>query len=263
MNRYLVLVKGHFMEYTVYSFSVFFTLIGNLFYIVLVFFLWKGIYGTSETIHGMTFNEVFVYLTLASSILVLFHNFTDWGMAYQIREGSIVNFLIKPVGYRLQLLCHAIGSALFTALLVTLPSLVVILLVFHSSIPLGINLIFFPISLACAFVLSFIVDYMIGITAFYTESIWGISTAKDVMVSLLSGALIPLQFFPESIQHVLQLLPFQAIYYIPLHIITGTGLQLLDYLQLIGIQLFWIGVLIIVSGLFYQKAIRVVTVNGG
>jgi len=263
MKLYVTLVKGAFMENIVYVFSVFFTLVGNLLYIVLVFFLWKGIYGNEESIHGMTFNEVFVYLALASSILVLFHNFTDWVMANQIRDGSIIIYLLKPLSYRTQLMTHALGFALFNALLITIPSLVVILIVFHSSIPIGFNVVLFPISLACAFVLSFIFDYMIGLTAFYTESIWGISTAKDVIVALLSGALIPLQFFPDNLQHILLLLPFQAIYYIPLHIITGTGLQWLDYVQLIGTQLFWVGVFIIVSGLFYRTAIRVLTVNGG
>ena len=261
MRRYSALIIVHFMELTIHPFSVFFTLIGNLLYIVLVFFLWKGIYGASDSMHGMTFNEVFIYLTLASSILV--HNYTGWMMSIHIREGSVVTFLIKPMSYVVQLLCTALGGMLFNVLLITLPSLVVVLLVFHGSIALGFNLIFFPISLVCAFVLSFIFDYMVGLTSFYTESIWGISNAKDVIVTLLSGALIPLQFFPENIQHILQLLPFQAIYYIPLHIITGRGLQLADYAQLMGIQLFWIAVFIVVSDLFYRRAIRILTVNGG
>ena len=263
MRPYLALIKVYCLEGLVYTFSVFFTLIGNLLYVVLLFFLWKGIYGTSEIIHGMTFNEVFVYLTLASSIVILFHTDSGWGMSTVIRTGEIIIYMLRPVSFRVQLLCFSLGRTFLNLLLITIPSLVVILIVFRGSIPIGLNIIVFPTSVACAFVLSFMLDYLVGLTGFYTESIWGINTAKDVIVSLLSGALIPLPFFPENIQHILQLLPFQAIYYIPLRILTGAGLQWLDYVQFVGIQLFWLLVFIIVSGLFEQRAFRVLTVNGG
>src|SRR5258706_2218028 len=215
----------------------------------MVYFLWKSVYGSSETIHGMTFNEVFVYLTLAGSILILFHNNVGWGVSSLIRTGGIIIYMLRPISFRVQVLCFNTSYTLISFLLITIPSLAVILIAFHGSIPIGLNLIAFPISVVCAYLLSFILDYMVGLTGFYTQSIWGINTAKDVIVSLLSGALIPLPFFPETIQHVLQVLPFQAIYHIPLRILTGAGLQWLDYVQFIGIQVFWLVDLIIVSGL--------------
>src|SRR5205823_5005346 len=123
--------------------------------------------------------------------------------------------------------------------------------------------IFVPFAILMAFMLSFTIDYMVGLTAFYTESIWGLSTTKEVIVTFLSGALVPLAFFPAGAQSVLQWLPFRAIYSIPLTILTNADLGVLDYLGMLGIQLFWVIVLVGASRLWYHKALKVLTVNGG
>jgi len=104
---------------------------------------------------------------------------------------------------------------------------------------------------------------MVGLTAFYTESIWGISAAKDTIISALSGALIPLAFFPEAAQNVLKILPFQAIYNAPLQILTSSTLEPLGYLQLLAVQVFWVIVLYLLSRLYFRQAINKLVVNGG
>jgi len=91
---------------------------------------------------------------------------------------------------------------------------------------------------------------MIGLSSFYTESIWGISITKDVVVAALSGALVPINFFPDAIKAVLQVLPFQAIYNTPLQIITSASLTPTDYLRMLAVQLFWVVVLFGASRLF-------------
>ncbi len=263
MRRYLHIVKAMFMVMITYPVGAFFTLIGNLVYITVVFFLWHSIYGGSDSLHGMSFNQTFVYLTLAGSLLILFKTFADWGISNNILEGAIVTDLIKPLDYQASVFARSLGFVLANGLLITLPSLVLMLIFFRGSFPLGINLLFFPISLGLAYVLSFCLDYAVGLTSFYTQSLWGISITKEVIVGVLSGALIPLPFFPESFRHILELLPFQAIYSIPLQIATSSDLQLADYSKFLVIQMLWVAVFIILTRLFFRRAIRILVVNGG
>jgi ABC-2 type transport system permease protein len=263
MKPYLAHIKGVYMSQIVYRSGFIFTALGNLLYIALVYFLWSSIYGTSSVIHGLTFSQTFVYLAFASSMFILFKTYSDWILSRRILDGSIIVDLFRPIDFQLQLLSRAAGFALANFTIVTLPSLAVVMLVVGSALPIGIGWLFFPIALVLAFCLSFTLDYVVGLSSFYTASLWGISMTKEIIVTLLSGALVPLQFFPEAVQQVLRFLPFQAIYNIPVMLITQPNLGVGDYLQMLAVQMVWLVVLWGLSRLFFNKAIRVLTVAGG
>src|SRR4051812_38952733 len=142
MMRYVSMIKGSFMAAAAYPIGLFFMLFGNLIYVVVTYFLWKQIYSGQDVLKGMTFNQTFVYLTLASSILILFKTYTDWAIARQILDGSIMQDLIKPIDYEWQQMARSLGDILFSGIIITIPTLIVIVLIFHAAIPAGINLLF-------------------------------------------------------------------------------------------------------------------------
>jgi ABC-2 type transport system permease protein len=146
---------------------------------------------------------------------------------------------------------------------VTLPTALVMIFVFKVKIAFGVGLLLFPVSLFFAFLVSFSIDYFIGLLGFYSESVWGFSTTKEIIVTVFSGALIPLQFFPETIQKVLFWLPFQAIYHTPLMMITRPNQGLDVFLPMILVQMFWAVVAFILARLFYNQAIKVLRIAGG
>lgn len=263
LKCYRGIVIGRFMTNLAYPLGFFLTFIGNLVYIIVLYFLWKAIYGDTPTLHGMTFRQTFVYLTLAGSIVILFKTGADWSIARDILSGSIILDLTKPLDFQSMALAHEIGALLFNGLVITIPSMLVVLVFVGGDVLIGINIPFFLASLIGAFLLSFSIDFIVGLLAFYTESLWGISVAKEVLISFLAGALIPLPFFPQEIQRLLYLLPFQAIYSTPLQIATNATLATADYLGMIGIQVFWAILFIIGSRVIYSRVIKVLTVNGG
>jgi ABC-2 type transport system permease protein len=99
--------------------------------------------------------------------------------------------------------------------------------------------------------------------AFYTESGWGLSMTKEIILTVFSGALIPLQFFPEGIQKVLLWLPFQAIYHTPLMMVTKPQLSLETFSRMLFVQLAWVVILFALTRLFYNQAIKVLRISGG
>jgi len=146
---------------------------------------------------------------------------------------------------------------------ITLPTLVMLMLVFKVTFALGPGLLLFPFSLLLAFLISFCFDYITGLSAFYTESIWGISITKEILISVLAGALVPLQFFPDAIRNVLLLLPFQAIYYTRLILVTRPDQDWGTLLSMLAVQIFWVVILYALTRLFYNQAIKVLRVAGG
>jgi ABC-2 type transport system permease protein len=171
--------------------------------------------------------------------------------------------LIKPLDYQGTMLAISVGQMLNSALIITVPSMVVLFAVFGASVPVGWNVAFFLLSLPLAYLISVLIDFSVGLTSFYTESLWGISTAKEIIVLVLSGGLIPLRFFPEEMQRLLMYLPFQAIYHTPVSILTDPSRSIASDVGMIGIQALWAAALLAASRLFFNRALKAVTVNGG
>ena len=263
MRGYLALLRGSITIGLVYRTGFLFTIFGNMLYMAVAYFLWHSIYQNTTTIHGLSFNETFIYVALGSTVFVLLKTYADWQIAHEIEDGTISIYLTKPVDYQLYAMCLSLGSTLTNLAAITVPALLLLVLVFKVSIPLGPGLLLFPVSLFLAFMISYFFDYATGLSAFYTESIWGISTTKEILISVLAGALVPLQFFPDAIQKVLLLLPFQAIYYTPLMMITRPQQDWGTLLSMLGVQAFWAIVLLIGTRLFYNQAIKVLRVAGG
>jgi ABC-2 type transport system permease protein len=263
MKAYLAIARGTFMVGLAYRFGFIFSILGNVIYMGVAYYLWRSIYSQSETMHGLTFHETFLYVALGSAVFILLKNYAEWYIASDIREGTIITTLIKPVDYQLYNLFGNLGLVLTNLAIITVPTLFMLLVVFRVPIPLGPGLAVFPLSLVLAFLVSFSIDYMVGIVSFYTESIWGLSYTKEILISVFSGALVPLQFFPEGIQKVLYWLPFQTMYHTPLMMVTkpNQGLDVIG--QMLLVQLAWVVLLVILAKLFYNRAINVLRVSGG
>jgi ABC-2 type transport system permease protein len=256
-------LRGDFMIGLIYRFGFVLSLLSNVIYMGIAYYLWRSIYGSAETLRGLTFSETFIYVALGSSVFILLKTYADWGIAYDIRDGRIAISLVRPMDYQLFVLASSIGQTLISVVAITLPTVLLLVLVFQTPLPLGPGLALFPISLAMAFLISFCFDYFIGLLAFYTESIWGLSVTKEVLVTVLSGALLPLQFFPAAIQQVLMVLPFQAIYYTPLMLVIKPNQSLEVMVSMLLVQLVWVVIMVGLTRLFFNQAVKVLRVSGG
>jgi ABC-2 type transport system permease protein len=112
-------------------------------------------------------------------------------------------------------------------------------------------------------VLNYFINFLVGTICFYTESIWGINIMKEVIVLLLSGASIPLAFFPETLQKIVYYLPFQAIYNTPLKLLIDNSLSMRSRMSMLGWQVFWTVIVGCISYIFFKISVRKITVNGG
>ncbi|MBN2387747.1 MAG: ABC-2 family transporter protein [Anaerolineales bacterium] len=263
MRSYWALARGSFMVGLVYRFGFLFSILGNIIYLGVAYYLWRSIYQGAETLRGLTFNETYLYVALGSTVFILLKTYADWEIAYEIREGIIAVHLTKPLDLQLLMLAYSLGATLMNLAAITLPTVLILTLVFKVSIPLGLGLALFPLSLLLALLISFCFDYFVGLLAFYIDSNWGISMTKEIIITVLSGALIPLQFFPAGLQAVLRWLPFQAIYHTPLMLVTRPDQGWETFLPMLGVQATWAVVLVVLTRLFYGQAIKVLRIAGG
>ena len=265
LRRYFSMTRAGMLEQLQFRLGSLVTVAGNLIYLVLIYFLWKAIFASAGTdeVNGMTFSDTLIYLVLASALFSFMEMYLVWYMGNDIQSGKIVLDLIKPIGYRKFLFWTQSGSLVMSFLMTFLPTFLVVYFLTDGVIHLGVNLLFFMVSVVFALTINFCIDFFIGTVCLYTQSIWGINIMKEVIVLLLSGATIPLAFFTDTLRRIVSYLPFQSIYNTPLTILIRNSMPLQETLTMLAVQLFWACVMILLTSLFWRRSIRKITVNGG
>ncbi len=266
-RKYLSLTRVGMMDELHFRLGTFVTIIGNLIYLVLIYYLWKSIYASSGTdcVNGMTFNDTLIYLVLATALFNFLEMYIVWDMSRDIQAGTIVLKLLKPISFRSYSFWSYFGHNVIAFFLTFVPTFAIVAALTHGAIVLGVNLLFFLLAAGMALVINFSVDMLVATICLYTESTWGINMVKECVVLLLSGATIPLAFFPDALKKVISFMPFRCIYDTPLNILlqkegytlsTGLGWQL-------GLQFAWCIILWIAGKLFWKISLRKITINGG
>ena len=265
LKKYLALTRAGILETMQYRLALFVMVIGNLLYLTLTYFLWKAIFASSgsDVVNGMTFEMTMVYLVLASSLYGVVELYLVWEIGRAIQKGKIVLDLLRPMKYKRYLFFSNSGTLVVNFFMTFIPTFIIVLLITGKTIALGWNLLFFFIAGIFSIIINYNIDFIVGTICLYTESIWGINIMKQMIVSLLSGAAIPLAFFPEKLVRVVNFLPFRAIYDTPLTLLLDPNPDLRTVGIKLGISVFWVVVISIISNLFWKISIKQVTVNGG
>ena len=265
LKKYFTLTRAGMIEALQFRLSFIMIAVGNVLYLIVVYFLWKSIYASAGTdvVSGMTFTDTLIYLVLATALFNFMEMYTVWEIGRSIQSGKIVLDLLKPIEYRKYLFWSYSGSFVMQFFLTFLPTFIIVAAVTHGAIPLGINLLFFVLSVVMAVSVNYSIDFLVGTICLYTESIWGINIMKQVIVLLLSGATVPLAFFPEGLRKIVMLLPFQSVYNAPLTLLLDGSPQTGTVLKTLGTQLFWCVTMTLLSKLFWKLSLRKITVNGG
>lgn len=113
-----------------------------------------------------------------------------------------------------------------------------------------------------AVTISYLIELIIGILAFYTTSSWGLQCFKQAFMSFFSGALIPIELMPIWLQNIANIMPFKSMIYFPVSIFLGN----LSSKEIVGgfiFQILWIVILAILSKGLYKRGIKKVIIAGG
>ncbi|MDE6982390.1 MAG: ABC-2 family transporter protein, partial [Lachnospiraceae bacterium] len=103
---------------------------------------------------------------------------------------------------------------------------------------------------------------LIYILTFYTISRQGLRRLFTSAAGFFSGGVIPLPFFPEPLQNVIELLPFASMQNVSLRIYSGSmGPDKME--KAILLQLFWLVTLIFTGKILCRRAEKKITVQGG
>ena len=262
INKILSLAKQNAREGLYYRFDLILYIFNFIVEITVYVFVWLAIYNNGNQILNMSFEQVTTYYILVVSLSPII----TWGinemMGHAIREGEILRELLNPISYISYYFGLRVGEFIEAGIVGVL-TFIICSLLFGVLLPTGIlNFIFFILVVLLSIVVVFFFELILGTTAFYTDSIWGIEIFKRAILSIFSGMIAPISLFPQWLQKIANILPFKDCIYTPINIYFGE-LSNMEMLQVLLKQCIWIAILYVVAKILFNKAVKNVTVNGG
>lgn len=263
MIKYLAYVRSTFFISTTYRWQVFWELAASVFTIVFYVFLWSAVFRSSNTIGGMTVHEIILYYILAQVITSLTLTRADRTVSREISRGTILNRLIRPAHVYWQVMAGEIGGKLWKAITNVVPVLLFSAVFIGLSFPRDASTyIFFAGSLVFAFLIGYNINFLAGLSAAWITGSEGITHTKDFIVSICTGALLPLSFYPAFFQQVFAFLPFKYMLYIPYQIVSG-AMDPAVALEMLGQAAIWGIVLTAINLFLLGRGVRRIVIYGG
>lgn len=224
-------------------------LLGQIFQMLLLFFFWTSIYHADQSILQYVMFSRVVYCFIGGNSV--------WQLSEILKNGSIAVKLTKPMDYFTYTYAEYLATQIANLFFVGLPLSIIAFLISPVDIHI-IQLILFFVSLFLAISIGFAFDYNISLVCIYTRNTWGISSLRDGLVQIFSGAIIPLSIFPKLINHIANFLPFAYMIDTPTNIILENEGYEKIIMQLIYC-VFMFGLAIMNERLFMKK----IQIQGG
>ena len=237
--------------------------VGPVFFIV-QYFIWTAVYGDSGSLAGMELTQMIRYFGVSALIGYLTMDFADWNLQMLVRTGKFLTFMLRPVHHRFFALSQKIGHRILGFFFEFLPCLLIFHFLFRINI-VPARMLWTILSVMLAFLMNFYVNYCIGMTAFYLVQAGGVRAVYQLISQIFSGALIPLSFFPETVQWIMTFLPFQYTNYIPAMVWIGNksiGQMGFTIPQAVMHQTIAVLIVMVFSEVLYRASVKKFTAVG-
>lgn len=222
-------------------------------------------YNNTNSIKSYSLNQMIWYFIASGFVWIFMTNFADSIISRKIITGELVMDLLKPLSLFRHELANAIALRTVGVCMEFIPGIIFFSLMYRPTFltPLSLGkFVFFEIM---AFFLYFLLNFLIGLLAFVINNNSSITALKWVLISLTGGFFMPLDFFPNWINRVLDLLPFKYMIYWPIQVFLNkenyNGID--AFLVILIHQVIWIVVLYILCKLSWKSAVKKFCVAGG
>lgn len=248
-------IKHH--EFAAYRSNVYLNFLFGCVPLILSIFLWKAIYGTNiDVIGGYSYKQMITYYVIAfllSNLINVRDNTVK--MSELIQNGSIHNFLLKPIRFFSLNFMLYLAEKLCYFLNIFVPYTVFCLLI-RQYLFLNVNsILIFILSVCLAFVLKYVIGSILGLLTTWVEEISSLLDFWDNIENFLAGGLLPLSILPASLYSVVSFLPFKYFLFVPIDIYMGK-MQWNEMIGALATQAVWIILLGLLLQIIKLKAYR-------
>lgn len=262
MKAYLTYFQKSFKQNTAYRTTVWLQIVASLISVLIQVSVWTSLIGAGA-VDGITLDDMVTY-SIVNSIMFAFTMtslFND--VDSKLRTGDISIDLLRPTQYPLLVLAQQSGRSAFRVLFVAAPIVTISALLFGFTYPPSVgSVVGFGVVLVFALLVSFSIGYLIALLSFWFLTTFHFSWAIGSLGTLFSGSFLPLWFFPDRLETVARMLPFQFLGFVPAAVWLGQ-LQGRELLVTIFIGFVWTTLLLLLAHYLWNRATRQLVVQGG
>jgi ABC-2 type transport system permease protein len=120
----------------------------------------------------------------------------------------------------------------------------------------------FILSAALGYFIRYCIELTFGLFTFWLVETGGVEDIFYFSISLFSGSVVPLWFFPNWLEHAALYLPFQGIFFVPNSIFVGQLKGQALTMALLS-QVFWLAVCYALLRYVWAKASNKIVIQGG
>lgn len=260
---YFEFLKKSFRQQFVYRTNTVIHILSSFVYLFVTISIWSALYRGKSNVDGISLKEMLTYVLMAQLVKTLVRLRVSKYVADRASSGIISIDFIRPVSLKLCAISESLGSALFNAIAFAIPMIILGSLAWGFVLPAHFyQWLVFMLSMIMAFILYSTMEYIMGLTAFWTKTDFHISWIIGAFMMLFSGSDIPLWFYPKTIRIVADFLPFKYFIFEPINIFLGKATPD-QAVNVILLQFAWLIILLTAERIVWYYAQKVVTVQGG
>jgi ABC-2 type transport system permease protein len=178
---------------------------------IIMMLVWLSI-SSAGPVNGFTAGDFVAYYMVGLIVRQIASAWTSWELDMAIREGTLSPQMLRPI-HPVHWHAAANWSEKVMRLTVLLPLVALVFFLTPAAhlyvTPVSVGA--FLLSVAGAWLVSFLSDYMIGILSFWTSQTSAFNQVMWGLRLVLSGVLAPIQMFPPVVQAALNWLPFRYL----------------------------------------------------
>tara|TARA_B100000674_G_C37793270_1_gene892822 strand:- start:158 stop:985 length:828 start_codon:yes stop_codon:yes gene_type:complete len=249
------------LEYKANSMVGLFAILSGL---LVEYLIWSMVYSsqaTGHTIDGLTtqwsFNRLIAYIFLSMIIGQLKSSWvTSHEMIMQIRQGFMNQYIVKPLSFFSYHLMNFIGTNILYyvpyALLIFFSPIIFSNIIFINSIQIP----FFLLALVMSIYLSYSIYFFMVCFAFWFGEVRALLAAYNISMFVLAGQIIPLDFFPDYYNQVINFTPIPYLIKFPVDIAMAQTINISQWISLLLIGLLWCSIMRLLSSFLYSLGIK-------
>jgi len=222
MRPYWALFSARFRMLLQYRAAALAGIATQIFFGYVILAGYRAFYSASPGPHPLSLEQMVTYVWLGQAMLGFLPWYADPDVREMMRDGSVAYQMLRPMGLYGVLFCRALARRAAPTLLRAAPMFVVAFPFLGLDAPASVaSGLAWAAGTLGALMVSGSIATLLGISLFWTISGEGVNRFVPGFMMLFSGMLVPIPFYTEAIQPLLNVLPFRAIVDIPFRLYLG------------------------------------------
>ncbi len=265
MSSYFGLFKMTFKGELQYRAKALSGVVTQVFWGLMYIYLYTAFMG-GKLIDGFSISQMISYVWIGQAFFVLRFSDLPKNCGKEIENGNVCYKFVRPVDLYNQWYAEHFGYKLSATLIRCVP-LTIVAFILPKSMRLMLptsttSFLLFVVTLLIGALMTSAISMITVFLTFKTMSAKGTATIMNTICGVLGGMYVPLVFMPQSVQNILNYLPFRFIMDLPARIYVG-NIPPLEAIKFIGIALAWLIGLILIGKLLMKHAGKNAIIQGG